>query len=98
MALTQLIAYGASDNWLIARRDDLPALPFNISDYNYCSFVCEETLASERAFIDATIIDPSCSTVQDKYKNEDKNEDKHENQSVTDLPCRPGISLPSCQT
>lgn len=39
MALLQLYALGASDVWLWAKRTDLDAVPFNLSAYNYCSFI-----------------------------------------------------------
>lgn len=39
MALIQLCALGASDVWLIARRDDLDAIPCNLPSYNHFSFI-----------------------------------------------------------
>jgi hypothetical protein len=39
MALIQLFAYGASDVLLICRNEAEYASPYNLSDYNYCSFI-----------------------------------------------------------
>jgi hypothetical protein len=36
MALIQIIALGASDNWLSTANAD--AMPYNLPSYNYCSF------------------------------------------------------------
>ena len=37
MALVQLYAYGASDVWLVAYKGNV--IPYNLPQYNYCSFL-----------------------------------------------------------
>lgn len=39
MALVQLNAYGACDNWLVQHWDNANAIPYNLPQYNNCSFV-----------------------------------------------------------